>query len=141
MKYSINDIDNKHPFKVPEGYFDELNKTILEKTSSTPKSRVLQPRLQWAVVSFIIILGVGAWVLFGPSNVEPSASDYLAEVSNEDIIEYLSFYDLSEDDILPDQLELIEFESPVELIDKLEIDETDVEDLYLLLYDMTTEPS
>lgn len=66
-----NKMDKKHnPFKVPEGYFEQLNTKLLENAE---KKHVSSPKLfrYVASISAVVILGVSVWIVaFQNDNID-----------------------------------------------------------------------
>ena len=125
----INDIRSKNPFKVPENYFEEVNRKILSATSGHNKeakkisifSRYRPYLMIAASVTGFIILSYTALKLLAPE--KPSAQ--VAELNYED---YPEMY-INEIDILS----LEESAASLDLFEELpEVNSTDIID-YLLL--------
>lgn len=79
------------PFQTPVGYFSQLEKNILAKTTEK-ETRVLpfiqQSWLQWmAVAASLLLLTL---FYFGSKNINASASDELADISDTEILEFLN---------------------------------------------------
>jgi len=131
---NLDDIKQKsHPYQVPEGYFEELNRSILERTSAVPQeSEVLWYRLpvwQLAVASVSLIVVLSVLLFSGVS----SAHDVLSDVSDEEILIYLANNDLTTTEILENFTFTEEdlFLQEEELLDDIEIDDSMLDDLYL----------
>lgn len=140
--FKLDDIDrNSHPFKVPEGYFEDLNQAILERTSSTSAPAITwyrKPVWQMALAS-VIILVVAFGTLFSESSVP--GEEFLADVSDEEILIYLASNDLSESEIL-ENFTFTEEDLVIEedaILDDIEIDDSMLDDL-LLEYDIDEGP-
>ncbi len=95
-----NKISQEELFKVPEGYFSELEKSILSKTveaeeqspikeEQTKVISIFGNRKYWMVAASLVIgLGVGLWMKSSIGTGEHQ--DYLSEVSTEEIRDYLA---------------------------------------------------
>jgi len=95
-----DDLNKKVPFRVPEGYFDQLTVSIQSKIKEEPKHAWLpSPRIQWALASSAVLLIVAFIWLFNSPNNSTSPEQMLADVNEQALIEYLDFADLSEDDL------------------------------------------
>lgn len=132
-----------HPFKVPDGYFQQLSEDILERKSALNNKREWYqvPKFRYALASLVII--VISLITFYSTGNEDSYDTYLAQVSTDEIIDYLQIYDLSEEDILYNselgEGEAFDFfdESQLEEhLDELEFNEDDLDEL---LYDIDFE--
>lgn len=132
---NLDDIKLKSPpYQVPEGYFEDLNAKILERTSTVaPESVVLwyrKPAWQMALASVVLLVAF-TFVWF---NGAPAAEqDYLADVSDEEILIYLANNDLTESEIIENYTFMDEdfsIESE-ELLEDIEIEDNMLDDLYL----------
>ena len=132
--FKLDDIDKKkHPYKVEPGYFAELNNDVMNRVSesSSKASFGFSPKLAWAIASMGVVLFIG---LFWFSNVsQPEQVDYLADITDEEILTYLGTYELTDDDLLS-VVEESDINDPLNeeiLSEDTEIDEGALEDLYL----------
>lgn len=119
---NIDNIDKENVFQVPDKYFDDLTLRIQTRVNDEKASRTAWyqiPKIYWSISSSVLAAIVIA-VLFWPS-AEVAYVDPLADVSDEDIIEYLAYEDVSLDDIA----ETIEVD---DLLLDMEADEMDVSD-------------
>lgn len=137
--FKLEDIEKKeHPFITPEGYFEELNASILEKTS-VEKTPVFARSVQkvWRVAALGILAAVVLFFIFIPKEEN---SDWLAEVSDEEIINYLASYEYDDLDLLSEfsNEELQAIWADDLSLDNLDLDDRDVEDLYFE-YELTEE--
>ena len=133
-EFKLDDIDKKkHPYKVDEGYFSELNSSIMERVSEPSKetSFVFSPKMVWTMASMGVMIFMG--VFWFNNFYQPEQVDYLADITDEEILTYLDSYELTEDDLLL-VVEESDFEDPLNeeiLSDEAEIDEEALEELYL----------
>ncbi|MDW3192164.1 MAG: hypothetical protein R8G66_07360 [Cytophagales bacterium] len=132
---NLDDIKQKnHPYKVPEGYFEELNTRIMEQTSAVPSDKVVswyrQPVWQMALASVSLVMVIGVVLLSGGSVEE---QDFLADVTDEEILIYLADNDLTESEIMENFTFTEEDLLPEgeELLDDIEIDDNMLDELYL----------
>jgi len=139
MKTNFENSKQPHPFKVPENYFDHLYTDILDKKSSSKHrySFSWNTKLSVSLATMAACIAILV-VVFLPN--QSNSEDWLAEVSNEEIIYFLNQYeswteeeltqftaegDLFEADILPQFSD--EFELNENLIDELLIEyETEI---------------
>lgn len=100
----LEDLDRKHPFVVPDGYFDNLPSEILSKL---PVVKEHKPLVTWSWKRSLALSGAFSlllalvWVTF-PKRQGPVEHHTLGQISDEAIVEYLqhqniSYYDLSEE--------------------------------------------
>lgn len=135
-KYRLEDIKKNRVFTAPpEGYFDKLPGVIQSKTAhkasrSTKTYWIGVLRVLPAAAALVLIMFYAG--VF-ETRETPSVEDLLAEVSNEEIIDYLSSIDLSTEEILEevDINELsLDFQESQNLMESLELDDADLIDLY-----------
>ncbi|MEQ9303390.1 MAG: hypothetical protein RJQ14_05690 [Marinoscillum sp.] len=140
MKVNLNDSERiKAPFEVPQDYFNQMEVDIQKKVASPAPA----PNRQWVwatVPAFILILISGIWVVNQQVNTR-SVSDLVADIPEEEIMAYLAFSDLSEQEIMSmsdesllddlGNLESIEIEDEEldGLLDSFEIDLMDLKDI------------
>lgn len=133
-RIDLNDIEQKsHPYRVPEGYFEDLNASILARTGpGVIKGQPLwyqRPVWQLAAASFVILIAASLLFKTGNSAVE---SDVLAGVTDEEIIIYLANNDFSTSEIV-EHLNFTEEDNLIEgdeLLDDIEINDSVLDDLY-----------
>jgi len=92
----LNDISKQNPFKVPENYFDEVNRKILSDTAGINSEkqnkgiiRKLRPYLAVAAsIGVLIVLSLGAFHFFTPAGDSSefpgiTLSEYTENYSND----------------------------------------------------------
>ncbi|MEM6297593.1 MAG: hypothetical protein AAF740_02785 [Bacteroidota bacterium] len=97
----LQDLPKREPFFAPEGYFDSLAERIEARKNVPQKAKFkIQPATYAIAASLALLLTVGLWMNMGqPLTNEPQ--DYLSEVSDEAIKEYLvTELELSHDDLV-----------------------------------------
>jgi len=113
----------KVPFKMPEGYFNDLSSRVMDKIEEDekPAKKSIVPMFKtfmWLAATFVLVFGVGRVIVplvIDPSqklqhesatqvvvNDNVSASDFVDDIdeldlSDEDIIEYLSDQNIDND--------------------------------------------
>ncbi|WP_340152356.1 hypothetical protein [uncultured Marivirga sp.] len=100
---SLNEIEKTEGFKTPDGYFDQLQMDVLNKidTDTTEKSRgkTILFRNFYAVAASIALLAVSVITIWYFNNQSRSTregyTEILAEVSDDEIIAYLEYSDVS----------------------------------------------
>lgn len=134
----LNEIENKNPFKVPDGYFEEANRKIISATSGFSEeirmtsvfSRFKSYFLIAASITGFIILSYSAIKLFGPdkSNIQ------LSEVTNTEFSQsYINDIDIN---TLEENASALVFNvegpdaSSKEIIDYLIMENIDINDIY-----------
>jgi len=131
--------DKSHPYKVPEGYFQELEKSILELTVDAPaeetKTRSLWsgvPRWSWAVAASVI-LALTAVLVFKGQSLSYVDGDLLSGISDEEIMMYLANYNLNEYEIVGDlsSEQFDELFAEESILDGLPVEDGDLDDLIL----------
>lgn len=131
---NLDDIKRKsHPYKVPEGYFEDLNARILEQTSAAAIDKVYwyrKPVWQMALASVSLLFVFAAIFFSGGSATE---QDVLADITDEEILIYLANNDLTESEIMENfTFTEDDFLMPAdELLEDIEIDDSMLDDLYL----------
>ena len=105
MKEDKKHNQRKDPFPAPDGYFDGLSDRIMdridrEEESKAGKGRMisLATRAGWAAAAVISLLAV-FW-LITTDDSSPTSQELVAELSDDEIIDYLVSTDISLDDIL-----------------------------------------
>ena len=137
----LENISKEQGFSVPDGYFDKLPTIIQAKAiESTKKREILAPvgLLRLAIPSLLLIMVAG---YFGYKYVNSSKDSdakielMLAEVSTEDLVEYLDQTELTSEDLL----DLVSFEG--ERIDDFSdnLENVSDEELELLMNDFEIE--
>ena len=94
----IESLSRQIDFKIPDGYFDHLPYAIQEKINKKKsyweKFNELPYVIKWAPVPLLILLLIfNIWDKQQDNSV--SYENLLAEVSSEDIIDYLEYYNIS----------------------------------------------
>ena len=141
MMKTLNDIKDKNPFKVPDNYFDEVNRSIISATSEGPAVirqkgiiRRLRPALAIAASAAVLIaLSYTAVKIFSHGNQDR----LIAKVTTEEF----ESADLNDIDILTleentDPSAFIDIEpvaSKTEIIDYLLLENIDIDEIYELL--------
>ncbi|MGJ3234867.1 hypothetical protein [Marivirga sp.] len=105
----INEIEKSKAFKAPEGYFDQFQKDVFSRIDGDKQvkssGKIVQFRTLYAVAASIAILLVSSlivWYFTNQNNLMESGYDeILSEVSDEEIIAYLEYSDVSYAEISP----------------------------------------
>lgn len=139
--FKLENISKKETFSVPKGYFDTLPTIIQTKAiESTKKTFVFNTALalKFALPSILLLVVVGYFgykYQLGSQVLDDKIELMLADISTEEMVEYLDQTDLSSEDFL----ELVSFEG--EQIDDFSIGLNNIsdEELDLLMNDFTIE--
>lgn len=134
----INDIPGKSPFKVPENYFEEVNRKILSETSEKKQgiSRggllvKLRPYLAIAAsIAGFIIISYTAVNLLTAKNQNLNISEIVSEMGSELFINDLDLYSLEENASLSTITELESGVSKEVIIDYLIAENIDINDIF-----------
>lgn len=138
MMKKLEDIPEKNPFRVPENYFEDLNKRILSATSGSeikPKkinafSRFRTTLLVAASVAGLVLISYSAVKLLTTDKKTIRVTEVLNEVSPDS---YVNDIDLSSLEENASSLVLSEEGSGVskkDIIDYLVLDDIDLNDIY-----------
>lgn len=139
--FRLEEIPRKQIFQVPERYFDELpgiiQSRIAEKEYSPWWRVYLTPANGWrvAIVTAVVTLILVFSGVFNREVVNVSAESLLADVSLEDLIEYVEYSDISTDEILA-EVDFSDYDmdflmgEDIQLIDDLDFQDLEEIDLY-----------
>lgn len=98
-KLRLDEIDKKTPFEVPEDYFQKLTADIQSRVAEKPRRRwITTPQLQWAVSGALVIL-VTLTIVFFPKEETLTAEQLLAQVDDQELINYLETIELTDADL------------------------------------------
>ncbi len=139
--FKLEDISKKDAFSVPDGYFDRLPTIIQTKAIESTKKRAVFVRtgvLRLAIPSLLLIMIAGYFGYKYQSSSDRLDSRIelmLADVSTEEMVDFLDETDLTSDDLL----ELVSFEG--EKIDDFsyELENFSDEELELFINDFEIE--
>jgi hypothetical protein len=138
---TIEDIKNNNPFKVPDDYFDEVNRRIISATAEGPVEvrkkgliRRLTPALAIAASAAVfIILSYSAIKVFSHSD----QTRLISRVSTEELsATYLNDIDILALEENADPLEMYDNEpvaTETEIIDFLLLENIDLNEIYEIL--------
>lgn len=131
-------IKDRNPFRVPEGYFEEVNRKIISATSGTSKTesgpahtfRFRPYLLAAASVACFIALSYTAIKFIVPHRTAPQSSEVIPEVYSSPYFNDLDIYSLEEK---ASTLEIPEHGpdvSKAELIEYLVLENIEISDIY-----------
>ncbi len=130
MNRGLNDIEKKNIYKVPEGYFDELPGIIQSRITKKEQKPIFswsQPVFKLALPAILVLMIAGYFAFYNEGIDSKSASEILAEVETEHLIDYLALSEMTIDEILEgvdlNDMEL-EFGSPeLDFLEEGELDD------------------
>ena len=129
-KIRLEDIPKKPPFRVPDKYFLELTQDIQARIAK--KQWVPSGQLKWALAGSLVI-ALLFLIILKPSSNQLTAEDLLAQVSEQDLIDYLDMNDFTESELLEglseDEIDQLWMED--ESLGDLDIDEEDIDELLM----------
>ena len=138
-RITLDQISKKNFQQVPEGYFDQLPSMIQTKIDeeSKVKTPVFTIGFNWqtaAIAASVLLILVFSGV-FNTVDSSRSVEDILAEVSVDDIIDYLDYSEISTIEIVAeldiDEADIDAFlENDIQLLNSEEFENMDELDLY-----------
>lgn len=138
MMQKLNDIPDKNPFKVPENYFEEVNRKIISATSGHTVEatkfglyRRLRPYfLIAASVTGFILLGYTVSKLLTPGDKNYQVSDVLFEESPEMYMNEIDILTLEEKAASLVLFEEVPNVNKTEIIDYLLLENIEINEIY-----------
>jgi hypothetical protein len=137
----LKDISEKSPFKVPENYFEEVNRKIISATAGPetqlkPKGlyRIMRPALAIAAtVAIVLLLGYAALKIFLPDGRPGSIPEISLQEFSDSYLDDIDILTL-EDEITPiAYYDKIPDVSNSEIIDYLMFENLDLNEIYEIL--------
>lgn len=96
----LDDIPKNHPFKVPEGYFDELpgiiQSRVAQKTEIKEATPYFRYALQYALP--VVLVVVVSWIYLLPK--QDDFDTMLASVSTEEMVAYLEESEVTMEELM-----------------------------------------
>jgi len=138
MMRNLNNIPDKNPFKVPENYFEEVNRKIISATSGTDQEGKKLPVHNRFRTTFLVAASFAGLILIGyatlhflrPEKNELQVSEVLHGINPDSLINEIDISSL-EENVSP--LVLSEGGTGVnkkDIIDYLMLDNIEVNDIY-----------
>jgi len=134
----ISEIPGKNPFKIPDNYFEEVNRKIISATTGingeskkiSPYHR-LRPYLAIAAsVAILIVAGYFAVRLLSPVKTSTSVSELLNSDYSESYFNDIDIRSLEESAASVDLYDEMPDVSNKEIIDYLLLDDIEISDIY-----------
>lgn len=119
----------KHPFTVPDRYFEELSAKVMEKTQASPTTNAfIKPRATWYAIaaSLLLLIGYFLFTTIPQKEIGKNSEALLSHFSQEELTILL----LSETESyeLEEYFEQIPLSNSEPLEDELDIELTDLEE-------------
>lgn len=131
MKYKIDNSDKKTPFKVPDGYFENLPLNIQTRISQDSRSRLAWSIPKWGIAIASSIVLVITFMLIVPDSSNDT-DQLLAEFSQDELIAYLETMELDEYDItsaFENSQEVFDFENST-VLDGIDLEGETIENVF-----------
>lgn len=132
------DQEKKHPFNVPENYFQKLplkiNERLLRKKSTFG---FFSGGVKWAFAGVIALLMISFFIFRNNGTDSSGMSEYLAEVSDDTIVDYLENESISTEEIIAmsDLSDIYNENLLPETIEPEEVEFYELEDALILEYE------
>lgn len=128
------EMEKRNIFEVPDGYFEDLPMIIQSRVAGKKawwQTPVLMGALKYAVPALVILV-IAFFAIRQPESADLKRPEALiAEVSTEDLIDFLEDSDITTEEILSNlNLREIEFDLKPEGGGILELDSDDLEEFY-----------
>jgi hypothetical protein len=134
----LNDIPKKNPFRVPDNYFEEIDRKIISVTSGSDSeirrvsiyNRFRKSLLIAASIAGFILISFAAIKLFAPDKKNYQVSEVLHGINPDSIINDIDLTSLEEHAsslVLPDEGPDV---SKKDIIDYLLLNNVDINDIY-----------
>jgi len=97
----LEDIPKKHPFEVPEGYFDKLPGVIQARIAEKADVKEAKPYFRLAIQYAlpVIVLAIVAVIYFVPKGGQ-DVNSMLSSVSTEELVAYLENSEMTTEELL-----------------------------------------
>ncbi|UII24212.1 hypothetical protein [Fulvivirga ligni] len=137
-EFKLDALKKENVYKVPDHYFEQLPHKIQEQAVESSKKRgwVFTPSAVRLALPSLVILLVAVYIIWLKPSTEiegPNAQELLAQVSSEEIINYLEDTDITTEEILENiDLSTTEFDFEHDdtiLLDDFDLDENQLNDL------------
>lgn len=134
----LNDIPDKNPFRVPDNYFEEVNRKIISATSGFDKdirrvsiyNRFRSSLLIAASVAGLILISYTAFKLLTGNNKSTQLSEVFSELSPDSYINDIDMISLEKDVLTTIPTESLPDVSKKDIIDYLLLDNIEINDIY-----------
>lgn len=134
----LKEIPDKNPFKVPEDYFEDVNRKIITATSGYNQEtkeirlykRVRPYLLIAASITGFLILSYTAIQLLSPKNTDPIVSEVLLDEYNDFYLNDIDILTLEESAASLDLYEELPEINTTDIVEYLLLDNIDINEIY-----------
>jgi hypothetical protein len=136
---NLENIPKNHPFKVPDGYFNELPMVIQSRIADQSLVKARRPYARFALqyaLPVVTIITLVVFILLPEKS--RSAEDILASVETEDLIAYLEQSDLTTDEIIQAAQFDTESVQAIEDASYFDFDEIDLDEIFIEDFSLDT---
>lgn len=131
MSRKIDHIEKKNIYQVPDDYFDKLPGIIQSRAVNESKKKSLiwaTPAVKYALPALVVVIMAGYYAFFNNPDAPKTATELLAEIDTDDLVDYLAYSEITTEEILEaSNLDDIEFDFETEDIDLL--NDSDIDEL------------
>lgn len=127
-KIDLDHIEKQLPFKSPDGYFDQLENKIQAEISARRSKQNPSIYWKWSLVPAVAMLIFISFYLIENSENQ-SADQLIAELSTNDIINYLETSELSEYELTEITIQYDDQMESLNPLEELNIEETEIDEL------------
>jgi hypothetical protein len=134
----LNDIPDKNPFKVPENYFEDINRKIISATSGqigeirkvSIYNRFRTSILIAASFAGFVLIGYTALKLLSPDKKDIQVTEVLHDISPDSYINDIDILSLEEDASYLVLTEEVSGADKKDIIDYLVLDNIEINEIY-----------
>lgn len=127
-KIDLDHMNKQHPFTVPDGYFEHLEKAIQSEIRGKKSGFNLPVVLKWSLVpAMIVSIFIGIQIF--KQNSEPSANQLIAELNTSEILNYLETSGISDDELTEITSHFDETMENLNPLEELNIEENEIDQL------------
>jgi hypothetical protein len=138
MMKNMNEIAGKNPFKIPENYFEDVNRKIISATAGHEKEvkktslyRRLRPYVAIAAsVAGFLLLSYVTLKMLTPAKSVPQVSENTYSVYTESYLDDIDIQSLENDAASLENYDEVPDVSKKEIIDYLLLDNIEISDIY-----------
>lgn len=84
--FDFDEIGKKTPYRIPEGFFDEMQQHVLQQTEEPQHKLISLKRISYAVIGMAAAVSAFIFIPHHSTEVEQSASiSWIEQMSDEDL--------------------------------------------------------